>query len=350
MRTPIEKMPCSGRYAVSLLGDMHYDAEPESFYHSHYDESNKWAEIQHSEFRRNGEMWRERSPSLVAACGVVAAQRHSAFVLQLGDLVQGDCDDAPTHSRMLRDCIEALRRPFPPDLPFISVIGNHDFRGKGAFEAYMEFAEPFLAREIGREVHYPVFSFRAGPDAWVLCDFERVEPAAVADEIDGITGARWVFLVTHGPFTLSEERSWRWRLGGRKSVGRERLYETLCRRHAVVLSGHTHRTAFYRHETPSGSFCEFTLNSVWSEPKRGAVETLVEGAVNYGRRVKECAAAADAEDLERELSFFRRGLHEYFLCDVAAHALLDVSDDTVTLALYPGLDREPGRMFRLAGG
>ena len=51
-------------YSVAILGDTHYDAEPESVYHSHYDESNKWAKIQHEEFRRNGEMWRTRCPQL----------------------------------------------------------------------------------------------------------------------------------------------------------------------------------------------------------------------------------------------------------------------------------------------
>ena len=54
-----EERPTS-RYAVSILGDTHYDAEPESVYHSHYDETNKWAKIQHQEFVRNGEMWRTR--------------------------------------------------------------------------------------------------------------------------------------------------------------------------------------------------------------------------------------------------------------------------------------------------
>ena len=43
-------------YSVAILGDTHYDAEPESVYHSHYDESNKWAKIQHAEFLRNGEV------------------------------------------------------------------------------------------------------------------------------------------------------------------------------------------------------------------------------------------------------------------------------------------------------
>ena len=79
----------SGRYAVALLGDTHYDAEPESVYHSHYDESNRWAKIQHEEFRRNGEMWRGRCRDLVAAAGALARAEPTRFVLQIGDLVQG---------------------------------------------------------------------------------------------------------------------------------------------------------------------------------------------------------------------------------------------------------------------
>ena len=58
---------CARKYSVAILGDTHYDAEPESVYHSHYDESNKWAKVQHEEFRRNGEMWRTRCPQMLEA-------------------------------------------------------------------------------------------------------------------------------------------------------------------------------------------------------------------------------------------------------------------------------------------
>ena len=87
----------SGRYAVALLGDTHYDAEPESVYHSHYDESNRWAKIQHEEFRRNGEMWRARCRELLASSARLAHEQETLFVLQLGDIIQGDCDHVPTH-------------------------------------------------------------------------------------------------------------------------------------------------------------------------------------------------------------------------------------------------------------
>ena len=43
----LENLEGPDAYSVSILGDTHFDTEPESVYHSHYDEPNKWAKIQH---------------------------------------------------------------------------------------------------------------------------------------------------------------------------------------------------------------------------------------------------------------------------------------------------------------
>ena len=65
---------------------------------------------------------------------------------------------------MLEDCIRLLRAPFPADLPFLSVLGNHDVRGKGAREAYLAFARDFFTRQAGVEASYPSFSLRLEGD------------------------------------------------------------------------------------------------------------------------------------------------------------------------------------------
>ena len=345
----------SGRYSVAILGDTHYDAEPESVYHSHYDESNKWAKVQHEEFRRNGEMWRMRCPRLLAASAALAHRLDTRFVLQLGDIIQGDCDDVPTHKRMLDDCIRLLRAPYPVGLPFLTVVGNHDFRGKGARLAYFEFAEPFMAKEIAAldgavcAVRYPVFSFRVGKDLWVFCDFEMKDMNPIVDEIDADPSARHVFLVTHGPFTtFADGGSFRWRLGGRHAceASRPRLYEALSRRHAVVLSGHTHTTNFYRHENRHGGFTEFTVNSVWSKPELATAEPIHGKASDYVANAHRHAGEKLA-DLRHEVAFFKTGLKDYFYNSGAGHYRLDVSDEMVTMAFYPGDAREPARTFRL---
>ena len=337
---------CAPSYSVAILGDTHYDAEPESVYHSHYDESNKWAKIQHAEFKRNGEMWRTRCPQLLEASAKLAHRLDTRFVLQMGDIIQGDCDDVPTHKKMLSDCIKLLRRPYPDDLPFMTVIGNHDFRGKGARKAYLEFAEPFMTNEIGKEARYPVFSFRQGDDLWVFCDFETKNLDPISDAIEADPSARHVFLVTHGPFTAPTRGSFRWRLGGHTEGTRPRLYETLSRRHAIVLSGHTHTTNFYRHENKYGGFTEFTANSVWAKPEYATAEPIHSKPSDY---VPIASQPKDKlEKHQQALDFFKPGLREYFYGNGAGHYRLNISDKAVTMDFYPGAALEPARTFTLS--
>ena len=339
----------TGAYDVAILGDTHFDAEPESVYHSHYDESNRWAKVQHEEFRRNGEMWRGRCRDLLAASAKLAGERSTDFVLQLGDVIQGDCDDVPTHRRMLDDCIRMLRAPYPKGLPFLTVVGNHDVRGKGARAAYFEFAEAFLSRELGRPVKYPAFSFLRGGDLWVFCDFETKDLSPIIAEIERYPEVRYTFLVTHGPFTPSEDGFPAWRLGGHQSCDelRPKLYELLSRRHAIVLSGHTHRTAYYRHVNRFGEFTEFTANSVWKAPELATDAPTCDSAADYGKWAQANLKDKRLDEFRRGAEAFRAGLHDYYMTPGAGHFRLSVSDARVEMAFYPGAAVRAARVFRL---
>lgn len=344
-------------YTVSVLGDTHYDAEPKSVYHSHYDNSNKWAKVQNAEFERNGEMWRERCPRLLAASARLACENKTDFILQLGDIIQGDCDHAPTHKKMLSDCINLLRKPYPEKLPFLTVAGNHDFRGKDAEEAYFQFAEPFMAAEIAKltgnaslgRVKYPFFSFMKGEDLWVFCHFHEEDLNPLCDIIDSHKNARHIFIVSHGPFTTcARTRAYRWRLGGSQNSysSRKRLYEMLLRRHAIVLSGHTHTTTFYRHENSLGSFCEFTANSVWSSENLATAEPLHFGKDTYCA-IPNLLEGAQQADLESEINFFKGSVAEYFINRGAGHYRLHVSSDCVNMSFYHGDSISSPRVFTL---
>ena len=352
--TSIERGCDAGRvhpsaYSVAILGDTHYDAEPESVYHSHYDESNRWAEIQHREFRRNGEMWRGRCRELLAASARLAREKPTAFVLQLGDIIQGDCDDVPTHRRMLDDCIRMLCAPYPEGLPFLTVMGNHDIRGKGAHRAYFEFAEAHLSKQLGQTVKYPVVSFRWGADLWVLCDFENRDLTPLIAAIESVPDARHTFVVTHGPFTPSECDYSAWRLAGSRKCDalRLKLYEILSRRHAIVLSGHTHETAWFRHENEFGGFAEFTANSVWKAPELATAEPVGEGAAAYGKWAAATLTEAQKAEFNAAAAAFRPGLKDYYMSLGAGHARLNVSETDVTVDYYPGATNVPARTFRM---
>ena len=136
-------------YSVAVLGDTHFDQalQPEfvasygdltedvsatdmarytaqSTYHANWVENNQ---THFKEFLRNGDMWRERCPSLVAASAALAASKPTRFLLQVGDLVQGDCNNAissrwatscrgtATTRTCMRRCSMTPSRPFAAD-------------------------------------------------------------------------------------------------------------------------------------------------------------------------------------------------------------------------------------------
>ena len=342
-------------YSVSVLGDTHFDAEPDSVYHAHYKNEGKpeWLwKVQRQEFARNGEMWRERCRRMLAASGkVAAAHPETDFVLQLGDVIQGDCDDAATHVKMLDDCIRMLRAPYPKDLPFLTVVGNHDFRGEGAWDAYFGFIEPFLSRELGERVKYPAFSFRRGPDAWIFCHFEAAELTDLIRLIDSARDARHIFLVTHGPFTPGESTNWRWRLGGSDYAGRfyrEQLLETLLRNKVIVLSGHTHQIAWWRFADRRGAYSEFTVNSVWKAPEIATVEPLASTPAQYGETTLAALKNGEkANEYAADIAPFKAILKDYFFTRGAGHFRLAVSDTRVAMECYPGDATAPARTFIL---
>ena len=346
-----------GTYSVPVLGDTHFDAEPASVYHSHYKNEGKaeWLwKVQRQEFARNGEMWRTRCRNLLNASATVAkATPDAAFILQLGDLIQGDCDDAVTHRKMLADCVAMLREPYPKGLPFLTVVGNHDFRGKDAAEAYFDFAEPYLVRELGRRVKYPVFSFRHGPDLWIFCHFEQAGAAELIREIDANKDVRHVFLVSHGPFTPGEETSWRWRLGGDWTTAeRDALKKKLMSRQVVVLSGHTHQTSWWHLAGEGGSYSEFTVNSVWKARELATAAPLADVPSQYGEWTLANLAKvneAQVQAYRTDIAPFKKDLKGYFFNLGAGHFRLNVSDSCVTMDFFPGDAVVPARTFLLKG-
>jgi hypothetical protein len=348
-----------GAYAVAVLGDTHFDAAPESVYHSHYDESNRWAKVQHEEFARNGEMWAPggRCRSLVAAgAKLAAADPATRFVLQLGDLVQGDCYDDDDHRRMLDDGLAAVRGPFPAGLPFLSVLGNHDYRGAASARGVtLRWFDELLSREIGAPVSFPLLSFRVDDDRWILCDFETVDLLAVAREVESDPDARYVFLVSHGPLTAPDAASWRWSLSGwpnKGGCGRgvQELFEAVSRRRAIVLSGHMHWTAFFRNENPLGGYTELTVNSVWKSDEIANADPVNDTPAQYGLRRRDKVNSWDLKDYDAAIARYKAGLTEYFLGFGAGHYRLEISDDKVLARFYPGAATEPARTFDLTPG
>lgn len=343
----------AGDYSLIVLGDTHYDTEPDTVYHSDYNEKTEWLNrVQRAEFKRNGEMWRDRCRRLVERARYLMDDS-TRMVLQVGDLIQGDCGNPDVHVKMLSDTMDYLKTRFN-GLPVVTVVGNHDIRGTGANAAYHKYMPQRMSEELGRPVSSANFSFNIGDDAYVVIDFNKPDDDAVQKLIDGTAGARHFFVLVHGPVFPFDSGSCRWFYHGADSEAhtkaRRHFREEFARRNAIVLTGHTHRTEFADWYGDGGRITQMTFNSVWASDALGKYETDAVGASQYGELRKKIAALDNGTAPKDETALFdeyRPGLKAYSHSPAAGSYLLNVSGKKVTVDFYAGDSIECSERFIL---
>jgi len=332
------------KYNVVILGDTHYDDIDPLKYHAGYSDPNPSREAAHrEEFVRNGQMWAQRCPRLVkrAACLVDDETR---FTLQMGDLIQGDTADAATHMRFLDDAANLMKSSLAPDLPFVTVAGNHDVRGKddsASWQAYKEYMTVRMSAELGQEITDVNFLFRYGQDAFVVIDFNRPKVSRIKALLEEARGARHVFVIVHGPvFPFDDPDIYFWYLLGSRTdqyAGQRReVRALLASLNAIVLCGHTHTTEFLDWRGDGGRITQMTMNSVWSSEEKGQYSVLASGADQYG-------------NLQGKTLFdeYRPGICQYSMADSAGSFKLIVDGPSVHVDFYAGDSSRRTRRFTL---
>ena len=252
---------------------------------------------------------------------------------------------------MLDDAMQLMKRAYAGNLPFVVVEGNHDIRGDGARTAYHEWSNATMGRELGQTVASTTFSFRQGPDAWVVVDFNCPDPERINRLVDETEGARHLFLVTHGPLVFSDSGSFRWSLLGAPKYNETRraLIAKLMRRRAIVLAGHTHVIDFKRLKSSEGELTQFITSAVWTDEQMAFSKPVATAPDGYGTMtaplLTDDRARADFRTCIGEVA---PNLREYWLARAAGHVTLSVSDRSVKATFYPGDARTPSQMFELS--
>ncbi len=346
----------AGTYSVALLGDTHFDSTDTKKYHAEYltDTSKARYELHLKEHVRNADMWADRMPRLLKA-SAACVRSDTAFALQMGDLVQGDCANPAIHKQMLADMFGLAKSAYG-DLPFVTVVGNHDIRGTGALKAYDEMMPPVMAAELKRPVPGTTFAFRQGPDAYIVVDFNAPRPdmALFKRLLAKSADARYVFVVTHGPAIPNGNGRW-FLLGGPKyDAKRREIRSLMAARNAIVLAGHTHCLEYYDCVFPEGRITQFVANSVWSGEDAAKLVVRDEGAAMYGRRAKEikmrygrAVPQKERDGLVRLVDEYRPFVKDYLFANAAGHYRLEVSDARVAVQFFSGDATSPTRTFTL---
>ena len=337
------------KYSVVILGDTHYDDADPELYHAGYTDPNPVRDANHlKEFVRNGKMWAERCPSLVrrAACLVDDSTR---FVLQMGDLVQGDTATAEIHTRFLDDAMNLFKADLAPDLPFVTVAGNHDLRGNDdavITQAYNDYMPARLSKELGIPVTDSNFLFTMGPDAYLVINFGKTSLEQIEQLFEASEGARHTFVVVHSPvFPYDSASYWWWILFGNRQDSRaeerRRVRALMARRNAVVLCGHTHKTELLDWEGDGGRITQMTMSSVWAKASQGRYEVLASGADGYG-------SLHTYDGVAKELfEEYRPGIKRYSYANSAGSYKLFVGDEDIRVDFYAGSSPRLSQRFIL---
>jgi len=353
----LPKGGCS--YTVPILGDTHFDETQWGRYHVGWKpRDERDANGRKREFARNADMWRERMPSLISAAAK-CAKPTDAFILQVGDLVQGDCPDSATATLMFKDAVAACRMGFG-NLPFVTVAGNHDIRN-GARDAYDRFFVPFHSRELGRRFTSTTFCFRQGPDLWIVADFMKPDVNVIFSALEKSDDARYVFFVCHSPVTPTDNWGFFWFLFGKPEDSRLRrkLRSLLMRKRAIVLCGHTHYTELNEWRGPEGLLTQFSANSVFTNPSLAQPKLITADPASWGKiwvekHVTDAPVEHDGHYTTRTrkqslelVAEYAQGLVRYEKYTAAGHYRLNVSDSGVSVDFYGGASQSVTKSFVL---
>ena len=328
------------KYSVVILGDTHYDASDPEVYHSGYSDPEPSREAAHRlEFVRNGEMWADRCLRLVdRAAGLVG--KDTRYVLQVGDLIQGDTADSTTHVRFLDDAVNFLKARVAPDLPFVSINGNHDRRGvddalcRRTYKAYMM---PRVSHELGQEITHTSYLFRQGPDAFVAVNYASTNLEGIKSLLEEARGSRHVFVLIHTPvFPFDDPDIFHWFfLGTRddsRAQERREMRALLASLNAIVLCGHTHATELLDWEGDGGRITQMTMSSVWEADSLANYIVKHSGADGY----PHYAPIFDE---------YRPGIKRYLWSDAVGSYKLIVKGSRVYIDFYAGDSRRRTERF-----
>ena len=345
------------KYSVLVLGDVHFDAPEIGVYHAHYKPTTgKAAEIFPLRMKREHDQWSGLMQRLAAA-----ARRDirpdTKFVLQLGDLIQGNCAKAAVHAKMLEDGFAYFKKTVSPDLPFVPVVGNHDvdkslwLDKKTSLDVFRETMFPKWTRELGQSVDNTTFAFRQGPDLFVYADFNYPDPERILNLLEDNANVRHTFLVSHGAVVpVGPGAHFRWFLLGKKELEavRRKLFSVLCQRHAIALVGHNHVTSFADLKTPEGRLTQFMATSVWSAVGQADKPPKYTSPTDYARLPKK-SKDYDLADARALFGEYRPHVKDFFFSGQQGRFMLDVSDTSVTMTAYGGDRADAARVFVLRG-
>jgi len=338
--------PAADRDAFSfvLLGDLHFDKL------EHHDmawlEKNKAGDL--GQIQNYSRITAEITPGLFATVRESVAATKAAFVLQVGDLVEGLCGSAELAARQDSEAL-AFVRDTRLGVPFVFTKGNHDVMGDGAAEAFKHVCLPFLSGQTAgftRGAGFSSANYTIEHGSALFCFFDAYDTQSL-DWLEAVLAkrtARHCFAVIHPPVVPYGARAtWHLYSGEREKSKRERLLTLLGKQNAIVLGGHIHKFNTLTRTTPGGGkFVQLAVSSIINSPKV-TPKAQLSGIGEYnGDQIRVEPAHSPATEKERRAVYEaeRPFVTAFEYADLPGHAIIAVNASQVTAQVFSGVSRQ----------
>jgi hypothetical protein len=331
-------------FSFVLLGDLHFDRL------EHHDMA--WLDKNHGgdlgQIKNYSRITADLMPALFAAARKSAAASQAAFVLQVGDLVEGLCGTADLAARQNAEALAFVKR-MNLGRPFLFTKGNHDVTGDGAPEAFREVFHPFLREQAAalKGVHDPAGAcYTVGCGDALFCFFDAYDASSL-DWLEAALAkrtARHCFVVIHPPVVPYGARAtWHLYAAERDAAKRGKLLAMLGRQRVIVLGGHIHRFNAISRETPGGGrFAQLAISSVVNSANAKA-DTELSGVAAYNGDQITVEPRFSPETAEARRAVYAAEAPQvkaFEYADLPGHAIVSVTGDTVRATLHGGTTRE----------
>ncbi|MHC4631431.1 MAG: metallophosphoesterase family protein [Planctomycetota bacterium] len=323
-------------YSFVYLGDIHFDKR------SHHDfewvQANKPNDIRQIEdYVRITE---KHTPGLLRRIqtSIESSDGQIKMIIQGGDLTEGLCGSRELQETQFKDALKCVRN-YIPKTTFIAAKGNHDITGPGAREAFDNVMLPWLSDECGKQIDSASFYFMEGPDLFVFFDAYHNNDLDWLEKTLSRNRHRYAFVVMHPPAVPYNARStWHLFSRAREKDVRERFLNILGANKVVLLTGHLHKYVVLARRTSTGTFVQFSMNSVISSPKI-LVRNHLEGVENYGSPLVELEPEfqPDTKEQRQKMLEDEKPYIAYFeYANFPGYAIINVSETGINIDIYTG--------------
>jgi len=329
-----------------FLGDLHFD---KLMHHDMNYLKEKYPNDIH-QIDNYSRITRENLSDLMRVSKDRANEIDAAFLLQIGDFVEGLCGSKELASTQVNEFIQLVdRQQF--DRPFLAIKGNHDITGTGAKEVYQEIVLPWQSLQLKKPSTSAnnVYVHKGSRFLLFDCFNEKEGLVWLREAIKDHKKSEVLFFCTHVPVVPYDARSnWHIYVHPDQASDRDELLNLLGEHKAIVLSGHLHKTSILTRSTPSGNFVQIGLGSVI--PSLDApIKNHLQGSDAYREELVELEPNFTPATLELRKKILKREkpfIRHYEYADFCGYSSLHVDGrNNVTMEIYANADKKPWSMI-----